>query len=144
MTAVLRFTSDVKLSDRAAPAYSDRPPGSQLCSSLQRGDGGRIQARKKSTNTLEGEDVKMPERQDSVPKPFPARWGAREGDCWRRRLRWSAAVFLRLLLLTLALPAARLPAAEGPPGRQALLEQARRCRQMLKTSLVDFYLPGCI
>jgi mannobiose 2-epimerase len=34
--------------------------------------------------------------------------------------------------------------ADSPPSREALLEQARRCRQMLKTSIVDFYLPACV
>ena len=31
-----------------------------------------------------------------------------------------------------------------PPAREALLKQAARCRQILKTSLVDFYLPAAV
>ena len=47
-------------------------------------------------------------------------------------------------LLLLLLPAAPLPAADEPPAPEALRGQARRCRQILKTSLVDFYLPAAI
>src|SRR6476660_9256972 len=41
------------------------------------------------------------------------------------------------LLAVLALPAAE-------PARDELTRQAQRCRQLLKTSLVDFYLPACV
>jgi mannobiose 2-epimerase len=48
----------------------------------------------------------------------------------------------------LLLPAAGLTAASlrtaNPPTREALLQQAQRCRQILKTNLVDFYLPACV
>ena len=46
--------------------------------------------------------------------------------------------------------AATLPAADDPPpgvrgpSRTELQTQARRCRQILKTSIIDFYLPACI
>src|SRR5262249_29194405 len=37
------------------------------------------------------------------------------------------------------------PEASRPaPTRERLLEQARRCRHVLKTSLVDFYLPAAV
>jgi len=50
-----------------------------------------------------------------------------------------------LLLLLAALPVGgSLQAADEPPARPALGQQARRCRQILVTSLVDFYLPGCV
>jgi mannobiose 2-epimerase len=52
------------------------------------------------------------------------------------RVIWAA------LLLLLA--AGRLPAADEPPAREALREQARRCRAILKASLVDFYLPAAV
>jgi mannobiose 2-epimerase len=43
------------------------------------------------------------------------------------------------------LPAGSAPQATDPsPTRAALLQQAERCRQILKTSLVDFYLPACV
>jgi mannobiose 2-epimerase len=45
-----------------------------------------------------------------------------------------------LSALALALP---LRAAD-PPTRQSCLDQARACRQLLKSSLVSFYLPACI
>jgi mannobiose 2-epimerase len=34
--------------------------------------------------------------------------------------------------------------ADPPPGRDELTKQATRCRHILKTSLVDFYLPACV
>lgn len=36
------------------------------------------------------------------------------------------------------------PAADEPPAREQLKEQARRCRHILKTSLVEFYLPAAV
>jgi mannose/cellobiose epimerase-like protein (N-acyl-D-glucosamine 2-epimerase family) len=42
------------------------------------------------------------------------------------------------------LGAAPVVAADSLPEREALLQQARRCRQILKKSLVDFYLPACV
>src|SRR6516162_4385813 len=53
---------------------------------------------------------------------------------------------LSLLLLPAVAPnsAARPPAADEPPARKVLLEQAKRCRHILKTSLVDFYLPAAV
>src|SRR5690242_1710445 len=37
-------------------------------------------------------------------------------------------------------------AADKPsnPSSQQLLDQAERCRRILRTSLIDFYLPGCV
>jgi mannobiose 2-epimerase len=49
-----------------------------------------------------------------------------------------------LCLLLLPSGAARLSAADGPPSREALREQARRCRHILDTSLVGFYLPAAV
>jgi mannose/cellobiose epimerase-like protein (N-acyl-D-glucosamine 2-epimerase family)/acetyl esterase/lipase len=40
--------------------------------------------------------------------------------------------------------AAEVRGAEAPPTREALQEQAKRCRNILKTSLVDFYLPAAV
>jgi mannobiose 2-epimerase len=48
-----------------------------------------------------------------------------------------------VLLVGVLLPAAAV-AADPPPERAALLQQAQRCRQILKTSIVDFYLPACV
>ena len=36
------------------------------------------------------------------------------------------------------------PVAVPKPSRSNLQLQARRCREILKTSLVDFYLPACV
>jgi cellobiose epimerase len=83
----------------------------------------------------------MGEQKDTARNAVPARRGPTGDEDCRRRARSISAGFL---LLALALPVARLPAAEGPPGRQVLLKQARRCRQTLKSSLVDFYLPACV
>jgi mannobiose 2-epimerase len=47
-----------------------------------------------------------------------------------------------LVALLLLPPAVR--AADEPPAREVLLEQARRCRHILKSSLVDFYLPAAV
>jgi mannobiose 2-epimerase len=47
------------------------------------------------------------------------------------------------LLLATPRPAA-VRAADPPPSRAELLQQAERCRQLLKTNLVDFYLPACV
>jgi mannobiose 2-epimerase len=49
----------------------------------------------------------------------------------------------QILLLGVLLPAGAA-AADPPPERAALLQQAQRCRQILKTSIVDFYLPACV
>lgn len=38
----------------------------------------------------------------------------------------------------------RLSPATDKPSRDELVRQAQRCRQILKRSIVDFYLPGCI
>jgi cellobiose epimerase len=58
-----------------------------------------------------------------------------------RKLRasWPASLFVLLVL-----PAGQLPAADEAPSPEALREQARRCRGILKTSLVDFYLPAAV
>jgi mannobiose 2-epimerase len=47
------------------------------------------------------------------------------------------------VLVVAALPPA-CPAADEAPTPEALRQQARRCRDLLKTSLVDFYLPACV
>jgi mannobiose 2-epimerase len=53
-------------------------------------------------------------------------------------------VLLRTAPLSLLLLAA-VPVAGGqPPPRDELLRHAGRCRHILKTSLVDFYLPACV
>ena len=60
------------------------------------------------------------------------------------------AIWAISLLCLLPIPAiqpnaaARLLAADEPPSPEALREQAKRCRQILKTSLVDFYLPAAV
>jgi hypothetical protein len=46
------------------------------------------------------------------------------------------------MLLLVFFAAASSPAAA--PSRADLEEQARRCRQILKTSIIDFYLPNCV
>jgi cellobiose epimerase len=64
-----------------------------------------------------------------------------------RRLTANPAPSLLCLLLTAAVApnaAAGPRAADEPPAREAILEQARRCRGILKTSLVDFYLPAAV
>ncbi len=35
-------------------------------------------------------------------------------------------------------------AADKPASRDAMLKQAQRCRELLKTSVIDFYLPACL
>jgi len=45
---------------------------------------------------------------------------------------------LLLALLTAAVTSA------ADPARSDVEEQARRCRQILKTSIIDFYLPNCV
>ena len=54
-------------------------------------------------------------------------------------------MFRNLVSLAVALLgiAPRL-AADSLPQSEELVQQARRCRQILKTSLVDFYLPACV
>jgi mannobiose 2-epimerase len=54
-----------------------------------------------------------------------------------------AACALLLTLLPSA-PADNPPSAPAGPSPAELRRQARRCRQILKTSLVDFYLPACV
>src|SRR5262245_21425214 len=51
-----------------------------------------------------------------------------------------------MFFLPMALWAADLPTLnDAPPPAKAVLQQdAARCRQILKTSLVDFYLPACV
>jgi cellobiose epimerase len=55
-------------------------------------------------------------------------------------------VLFCLLLAPVVAPkhARAVAASDEPPTREALLEQARRCRKILKTSLVDFYLPAAV
>ena len=64
-----------------------------------------------------------------------------------RRMNANFAPPLLCLLLAPAVAPnalAKPPAADEPPTREALQEQARRCRSILKTSLVDFYLPAAV
>jgi len=56
----------------------------------------------------------------------------------------SAFSPLFLLLLSVLPAAAAPPDAGRTPSREALLRQARRCRHLLKTSLVNFFLPACL
>jgi mannobiose 2-epimerase len=51
---------------------------------------------------------------------------------------------LPLLFLATTLAAAPLQAADSPPTKEALQEQAARCRKILRTSIIDFYLPACV
>jgi cellobiose epimerase len=52
-------------------------------------------------------------------------------------VRYFALVILSLL------PSSAVIAAD-PPRRDELLQLAQRCRHLLKTSIVEFYLPGCV
>jgi mannose/cellobiose epimerase-like protein (N-acyl-D-glucosamine 2-epimerase family) len=47
-------------------------------------------------------------------------------------------------LATAALARTDAPATPRRPARADLEAQARRCRQILKTSIIDFYLPACV
>jgi mannobiose 2-epimerase len=50
-----------------------------------------------------------------------------------------------VLLIALVLMASTVTGAEKQPlSRKDLLDQASRCRRILKESLVDFYLPACV
>jgi mannobiose 2-epimerase len=66
----------------------------------------------------------------------------------RKRALQAVRAALRLLRPTTwlgrELSASRRPPPREPVPRDALLQQARRCRHILKTSLVDFYLPACL
>jgi mannobiose 2-epimerase len=57
-----------------------------------------------------------------------------------------AAFKRRLIALLVVFSSSALPlrAADPLPTREALLQDAKRCRTILKTSLVDFYLPACV
>src|SRR5262249_31436817 len=48
-----------------------------------------------------------------------------------------------LLLVMLKADALAAQATEGP-AQAELQRQARRCREILKTSIIDFYLPACV
>ncbi len=50
------------------------------------------------------------------------------------------SVFCLGLLLSLPLWAR----ADDPPSPMVLAEQARRCRDLLKSSIIDFYLPAAL
>ncbi|MHC1768615.1 MAG: AGE family epimerase/isomerase [Verrucomicrobiia bacterium] len=54
----------------------------------------------------------------------------------------GAGMFLAVLLL--APPGALAAAQPSAPDRDQMLNQAERCRKILRTSLVDFYLPACV
>jgi mannobiose 2-epimerase len=50
-----------------------------------------------------------------------------------------------LLLIALVMAASTATGAEQQlPSRQDLLDQASRCRRILRESLIDFYLPACV
>ncbi|MBL9166487.1 MAG: AGE family epimerase/isomerase [Verrucomicrobiales bacterium] len=53
---------------------------------------------------------------------------------------------LSLILMLVGLPCAftLLPAAEISPGLDEFRQQAERCRRLLRSSVVDFYLPHCV
>jgi mannobiose 2-epimerase len=53
---------------------------------------------------------------------------------------------LLLLALLPATPSSRrdAPAPRRAPSRAGLQAQARRCRKILKASIIDFYLPACV
>jgi cellobiose epimerase len=61
-----------------------------------------------------------------------------------KSLRWHAAVFAVGLLLSLICSAADEGTAGAAPSRTQLLDQAERCRKILRQSLIDFYLPACV
>ena len=63
--------------------------------------------------------------------------------CRSLAVRTAFALLLALLTST---PTASgdLPPAPGGPSQADLQRQARRCRQILKTSIIDFYLPACL
>jgi mannobiose 2-epimerase len=68
------------------------------------------------------------------------------GGCfpWARRLAPAGFLLPALALLAAAPPGAPVPAGDRPPAAAALGQQSRRCRHLLRTSLVDFYLPACV
>jgi mannobiose 2-epimerase len=49
-----------------------------------------------------------------------------------------------LLSLILVAQTAPSPGSRVPPTRDEVRAQAKRCERLLKTSLVDFYLPACV
>jgi mannobiose 2-epimerase len=67
--------------------------------------------------------------------------GSLEGRFYRRGLRAAAAPLLSAALLLAWVEPAK---PREPASREALQKQARRCRQILKTSIIDFYLPACV
>lgn len=58
---------------------------------------------------------------------------------WQTGGGWSV-----LLALAMLAPLGSLADAPPAPDRQQLLDQAERCRRILRTSLIDFYLPACV
>jgi mannobiose 2-epimerase len=58
----------------------------------------------------------------------------------RRHLRTTIAWLPRLFSSALL---SRKPTAEAPQPEE-FARQAQRCRRILKTSIIDFYLPGCL
>jgi mannobiose 2-epimerase len=55
--------------------------------------------------------------------------------------RWGRSLLLIALVLAASTAA---KAQEHPSSGEALRDQAKRCRRILKDSLVDFYLPACV
>jgi cellobiose epimerase len=55
--------------------------------------------------------------------------------------RWAWVLLLGVLSLSWLGNAAERPAL---PNKQQLLEQAERCKKILRTSLINFYLPACV
>jgi mannose/cellobiose epimerase-like protein (N-acyl-D-glucosamine 2-epimerase family)/acetyl esterase/lipase len=56
----------------------------------------------------------------------------------------SVSLVCALLCLPVIAPVTPVRAGDEPPSRDELREQAKRCRSILKTSVVDFYLPAAV
>jgi three-Cys-motif partner protein len=56
----------------------------------------------------------------------------------------AAFAFLLALLGTAPTVGRDRPPVPGGPSRADLQSQAQRCRRILKTSIIDFYLPACV
>lgn len=63
--------------------------------------------------------------------------------CWNALGIIHSAFFGALLVMGGAQALAE-GALVAPASRQQLLDQAERCRRILRTSLIDFYLPACV
>jgi mannobiose 2-epimerase len=63
--------------------------------------------------------------------------------CCSLAVRTAFAFLLALLGTAPTVGRGRPPVPDGPP-RADLQSQAQRCRRILKTSIIDFYLPACV